>query len=195
MKFIISFLFVIFLVACSNSQNKYISEANVLNIVEKKYDSLRTSLKDSLAIGISNVNDYNHAFKDNEKDRLDSLITEFKKQTGFRLVIFCYDSLMTSKDSIQEVTRIVGIKNQISTTVGISFPNSDMYIWNDSLVNNTVLNANETQSIIDNNFLPSFRKGAFFEGTFEGIKALMQRIITNRKTKVLTKTADTGLPK
>lgn len=183
MKFIFSFLFVIFLIACSNSQNKFLSEANVLNIVEKKYDSLRTALKDSLATGISNVNDYNQRFNDNEKVCLDSLITEFKKLTGSRLVIFCYDSLMTSKDSVEEVTRIIGIKNQISTTVGISFPNSDMYIWNDSLVNNTVLYAYETKYIIDNNFLPSFRKGAFFEGTFEGIKALMQRIITNRKNK------------
>ena len=77
MKFIISFLFVIFLVSCSNSQNKFLSEADVLKIVEKKYDSLRTALKDSLAMGISNVNDYNLGFKDNEKDRLDSLITEF----------------------------------------------------------------------------------------------------------------------
>ena len=159
MKFNISFLFIIFLAACSHGQNKYLPEATVLKIIEKKYDSLRTSLRDSLASNISSVNDYNRAFTNEENVQLDILIKDFKKQTGLQLVVFTLDSLMTSKDSVHEVTQIIGIKNQINTTVGISFPYRDMFIWNDSLVNNTVLDKNETKTIINEKFFPSFRKG------------------------------------
>ena len=187
MKFNISFLFIIFLAACSHGQNKYLPEATVLKIIEKKYDSLRTSLRDSLASNISSVNDYNRAFTSEENVQLDILIKDFKKQTGLQLVVFTLDSLMTSKDSVHEVTQIIGIKNQINTTVGISFPYRDMFIWNDSLVNNTVLDKNETKTIINEKFFPSFRKGDYFIGTFEGIKAIMQRINYNRKYKGLNK--------
>ena len=183
MKFNLIFLFIIFLAACSHSQNKYLPEATVLKIIEKKYDSLRKVLKDSLAVGINNVNDYNQAFTSEEKIRLDSLIKEFKKQTGFQLVVFTFDSLMTSKDSVHEITQIVGIKNEINTTLGISFPFRDMYIWNDSLVNNTVLDVEETKAIIEEKFFPSFRRAEYFDGVFEGIKAIMQKINNNRKYK------------
>ena len=178
---------VILLVSFSYGQQKHLPETTVLKIAEKKYNSLRKVLKDSLATGISNVNDYSFSFSTEEKVRLDSLIRNFKTQTGFRLVVFTLDSLMTAKDSVQEVTQIIGIKNQINTTVGICFPYRLIYIWNDSLINNTVLDEYETKTIIDEKFVPFFKDGKYFIGTFEGIKAIVQTIESKRKTKSLFK--------
>jgi uncharacterized protein len=181
MRFGISFLFIIFLIACSHGQNKYLSEAAVLKIYEKKYDSLRPILKDSLKAGISNVNDYEQVFTGIEKLRLDSIIRDFKRKTNFQVVVFTFDSLMTSEDSVDQVTQIVGTKNQINTTIGLAFPYRKMYIWNDSLINKTVLDRFETKDLIDEKFIPYFKNGEYFNGTFEGIKALIRKIINNRK--------------
>ncbi len=190
MKFNFSFLFIVMLAACSHGQNKYLSEATVLKIIERKYDSLRTTLKDTLAAGISNVNDYDRAFTSDEKVRLDSIIEDFKRQAVIQISVFTFDSLMTSKDSVHEVTQIVGIKYQINTTIGISFPYRVIYIWNDSLTNQTVFNEYETKNIIDERFLPFFKKRENFNGTFEGITAIIQRINTNRKNKEFYKKGD-----
>ena len=183
MKYFISYLFLFPILACSNGQKKSLSENPGLKIYEKKYDSLRTVLKDSLAKGIKNVNDYDHIFMTAEEKYLDSLISEFKRKTGIQLVIFTFDSLMVPKDSVETVTQIICIKNKINTTVGFSFSNRSMTIWNDSLTNKTLLNEDEAQHIIDEKFIPLFKNGESFRGTVEGIKAIMQRMASNQKQK------------
>ncbi|WP_336518540.1 TPM domain-containing protein [Pollutibacter soli] len=176
-----AFLFIVFSCACTQSQTQYLPESTVLKIMEAKYDTLRTLLKDSLAQGIKNINDYSNAFSAEEKFRLDSLIEDFKKQKGLRIVVFSFDSLMTSMDSVYEVTQIAGTKNRINTTIGFSLTYRAIYIWNDSLINNSVLNQHETKTIIDEKFIPPFRKGDYFKGTFEGIAAIIQRISINSR--------------
>lgn len=114
---------------------------------------------------------------------MDSIIRDFKGQTGIKIVLFTFDSLMTTKDSVSAVTQIIGTKHQINTTVGISLLFKGMYIWNDSLTNNTVLYQFETKDIIDKNFIPFFKKEEYFNGTFEGIKAIMHKINNNRRAK------------
>ncbi|HEX6333676.1 MAG TPA: TPM domain-containing protein [Flavisolibacter sp.] len=187
MTFRLSLLLFIVLSACSDRKTKHLSEAAVLKIAEKNYDLLRTVLKDSLANGIQNVNDYDRSFTGAEKMQLDSLIRAFRNQTGHRITIFTFDSLMTSKDSIEEVTIIVGTKNQVNTTLGISFPNKEIFIWNDSLTNNTRLDQFETKRIIDQKFIPFYKNEAYFKGTFEGIRAIIQSIDNKQQSKKQTK--------
>ena len=187
MRISISFLFIFFLISCSHGQNKYLSEAEVQKIYVKKYDSLRTRLKDSLATGISIVNDYEHVFTSTEKLLLDSIIRDFKKKTNIQIAVFTFDSLMTSEDSVDQVTQIVGTKNRINTTIGLAFPYRKLYIWNDSLINRSVLDSFETKDLIDKKFIPHFRNGECFDGTFEGIKAIIRKININRELNELNK--------
>lgn len=183
MKHLISFLFIFSILSCSQGQKKYLSESTVLKIHEKKYDSLRIVLKDSLAQGINNVNDYNHVFLSEEEKYLDSLISGFKKETGIQLIVFTFDSLMLSKDSVEEVTKIIGIKNQINTTIGLSFPTRSMSIWNDSLINNTIFSEYEAKYMIDKKFIPFFKTREYFKGTVEGLQAIIKRMTNNLKLK------------
>lgn len=180
MKFFTCYIFLVFISACSHTQKKPLPESTVLKIFEKKYDSLRTLLKDSLSRGINNVNDYNSAFSDFEKKYLDSLISDFKQKSDVQITIFTYDSLMTSKDSVEATTQIIGTKYQINTTIGLSFPNKFMSIWNDSLTNNTILAEHEAKYMIDKEFIPHFKNGQFFRGTAEGLQSII-KWMTNRK--------------
>ncbi len=181
MKYFFSLLFIVPILSCSQKQKKFLSESTVLKIHQKKSDSLRVVLKDSLAKGIKPVNDYNHDFLPTEKDYLDSLISDFKRRTSIQLNVFTYDSLMLSKDSVEIVTMIIGIKNQINTTVGFSFPYKTMSIWSDSLINNSIFSKYEAKYMIDKKFIPYFKKGESFKGAVEGLNAIFQRMINNRK--------------
>jgi uncharacterized protein len=175
------------LYGCSTGQNKIESEEIVHERFVKKYDSLRTSLKDSLHSTIQNVNDFGGLFTATEKIQIDSLLSDFKKQSGLRMVVITFDSTMTSKDSVIEVTDIVGIKNRINTTIGIANSYKFMHIWNDSLLNRSLISQSTTKEIIDSFFIPSFKKGEYFEGTIQGIDELKKRIMGMLKYKKFTK--------
>src|SRR4051812_31513570 len=95
----IIFLLMLFSFGCLNSQNKPLSEEAVFRIFEKKYDSLRARIKDSLAKGINNVNDFDVLYTDCEKRQLDSVITDYKTKTALTIALITFDSLMLSKDS------------------------------------------------------------------------------------------------
>ena len=183
----IIFLLTLFSFGCSNSQNKIPSEEAVFRIFEKKYNSLRIRIKDSLDKGISNVNDFDRLYTDSEKKQLDSIITDFKKNTSLTIALITFDSLMSSRDSIEDVTRIIGIRHRVNTTVGIYRSYKTMYIWNDSLVNNTFLNQYDTKEIIDSNFIPSFRREHYFKGTLEGLQNIIRTIKRERKNREFLK--------
>lgn len=180
MKFHISYIILVLISACSHNPKKPFPESAVLNIFETKYDSLRTLLKDSLSSGINNVNDYNSVFSSFERSFLDSLIVEFNRKSGVQITIFSYDSLMVSKDSLETTTQIIGTKYQINTTIGLSFPNKSMSIWNDSLTNNTIFAEHEAKFMIDKKFIPYFKTGQHFRGTVEGLQAII-KWMTNRR--------------
>ena len=63
-----------------------------------------------------------------------------------------------------------------------------MYIWNDSLINQTVLNQFEAKKIIDISFVPKFRNGEYFLGALNGLHTIIERIKINADTiQLITK--------
>jgi len=183
MKILLVVFSVVLLLGCFDKRHKFDSEELVFRRFEKKYDSLRTSLKDSLHSSIRNVNDFNQLYTISEKIQLDSIISDFERKSGLKLALITFDSTMTSKDSVEEVTRIIGIKNRINTTIGISVSHRIMYIWNDSLVNNTLFDEYSTKSIIDNYFTPSFGKGEYYNGTIQGVNKIIQTAFIKLKSQ------------
>ena len=91
--------------------------------------------------------------------------------------------MIGKKKSVMEVTRIIGIKNGIGTTIGISPYLREMAIWNDSLVNQTLFSQTRTKQLIDNVFIPSFKRGDYFNGTKSGVTSIIKMI----EYKYLTK--------
>ena len=104
--------------SCSNSGTVYNDSAIVS--MDKEYSSLRQNFKDSLEKGLKNVNDFYKLYSAAQKATLDSAITRFEKRTRLKITVITFDSTMTSSDSVEVATRIIGIKSKINTTVGIS---------------------------------------------------------------------------
>ena len=183
MKTLLSCILITIFIACSNKRNKVATEESVNLIYQKKYDTLRSYTKELLANGLKNVNDYNQAYTTVQAKSLDSTIENYERRTGFQMTVLVFDSLMTSQDSVNQVTQIIGIKNKIGTTIGISPPYRKLHIWNDSLINNKFLSQSETKYIIDNDIVPYFRNGEYFKGTEEGLRKLITIIVEQSKTK------------
>lgn len=144
--------------------------------VDKEYDLLRQNLRDSLEKGLRNVNDFYKLYTYSQRESLDSVITRFEKHSKLKISLITFDSIMTSVDSIEGAIRIIGIKNRINTTIGISPGFKKLYIWNDSLVNKTLFNQYETKEVIENKFIPSFKVGNFYQGTLKGLEAITTKI-------------------
>jgi hypothetical protein len=169
-------LFLLFIVPFSCSYRGTVNNDSINVSTNLDYDSLRQKFKDSLDKGLENVNDFYKLYTYVQKATLDSAITGFEKRTKLKITVITFDSTMTSSDSVESATRIIGIKNKINTTIGISPDFKKMYIWNDSLINNTVFTQHETKEVIEEKFIPSFIKGNFYEGTSKGLEAITTTI-------------------
>lgn len=159
------------------------SEEAVLKIIEGKYDSLRPAIKDKLSQGMNNVNDFQHLYSSEEANLLDSVITDYKTRNNLRIALITFDSIMTSLDSVEAVTQIIGIKNRINTTIGISIAAKTIFIWNDSLMNQTVLKQYESKAIIDSSIIPFFKRDDYFTGTLNGLTAIAKKVEENTRVK------------
>lgn len=168
------FFFLLIVFSCSNVHSS--RDFTKTNIQNDPYDSLRQNIRDSLRRGLKNVNDYYNLYTDTQRVRLDSIITNFGKSTKLNITIITFDSTMSSADSVEIVTKIIGIKNKINTTIGISPTYRKMYIWNDSLVNNTVFTSHEAKEVIETKFIPAFRQENYYEGTLQGLVTIISTI-------------------
>ncbi|MDE3213824.1 MAG: TPM domain-containing protein [Bacteroidota bacterium] len=166
-------------------QENYIpSRTELSKIYQKDYESLHPALKQAFSSGIKNVNDFANLYSRSQKNLLDSEIHQYYEKTHISMsLITYYSNMIGKKKSVMEVTRIIGIKNGIGTTIGISPYLREMAIWNDSLVNQTLFSQTRTKQLIDNVFIPSFKRGDYFNGTKSGVTSIIKMI----EYKYLTK--------
>ncbi len=134
---------------------------------------------DSLPQPVGYVNDYESLFSDTEEQSLDSLIRDFEKRTTIQIAVLTIDTSMTSSDNFDEFTlRIanawgVGQKDKNNgALIGISRGYRRMRIQNGIGIERVLTDA-ETKKIIDTEFIPWYREAKYFEGTYQGLKALM----------------------
>jgi len=178
-KLLFAFLACSLYFACY-AQSTYLSNGSVFNLNKEAYNSLHPAIRDSLHAGIKKINDYHSLYTSAEKAVLDSLIQAFQNKTGFQVTLLTFDSSMVEGYTVEEVVRTIGIQHKNAITIGIAPSQRSLYIWNDSLVNNTVLNELETKAAIDNYFVPHFAKGAYYEGTVSGVKEIFNTILRKR---------------
>lgn len=120
--------------------------------------------------------DYENAFSNYEERNLDSILITFQQQFNLYVAVVAFDSVSAPRDSIEQVTRSFAMRYGTNITVGIFKLQRKMYIWNDSFANSNLLREWETSKIIKEHFIPSFRKGKFYEGTSNGLAAIKVNI-------------------
>lgn len=133
------------------------------------------------------TNDYEHLYNDSQLHVLDSIISTFSRKTFIQITIITYDTMLVAEDNMEalnlRIANFWGVGERYKDngiTIGICRGYRKMRIDNGDGIFKILSDA-ETKQIIDNKFAPSFKAGNFFEGTYIGLKALMDELAVNQK--------------
>lgn len=171
------FLFISFTISSigfcqSNVPNPNISDSNLEN---KKIDY-------HIPKPIGYVSDFERIFSIDEVTFLDSVIKDFENKTTIQIAIISIDTSMVSIDKFEDYTlqilRTWGVGQKDKNNgilIGISMGYRRIRIQNGYGIEK-ILSNEETKQIIDSNFIPNFKKGEMYNGTFLGLKAIMDKL-------------------
>jgi uncharacterized protein len=131
------------------------------------------------------INDFVQLFTDDEIKTLDSLVSAFERATTIEICVATINSKMVKNEDFEDYTLVmlrmwgVGKKDKNNgLLIAISPDLRRMRIQNGYGIEN-VLSDDETKNIIDNSFIPKFKEGKYFEGTRDGIIAIINKLKQN----------------
>ncbi len=127
------------------------------------------------------VNDFTNLFTPDQRHVLDSIITFNEKQTSNEIAIVTLNSNMLGKCSLEDYAIALGKnwgvgkkeKNN-GIVMAISKDLRQITIRNGYGIEKIFSNA-ETGSIIDSIIIPEFKKDNYFEGTRQGLLAIIEK--------------------
>lgn len=134
-------------------------------------------LRKAVQKGFKPLNDFENLFNQTEADKLVEMLIDFKKETGIEISIFTINSEFTNKENFEKFT--LGLANFLPSsverkmTINISKEFRRIRIQNsDELVK--LISDEETKEKVNSYFVSSYKEGKYFEGTFFGVKSLME---------------------
>lgn len=173
MKQIYKIIFLLVFTINLNAQNTEAIRKDSLK--NKSIELFRKVFWDNLPKPVSWTNDFDDLYSDAEQTKLDSVITEFERETTFEIGIVTIDTIKTSKENFENLSL------HIAQTWGIGKKDKD----NGILISiskgyrririehgngiEKIITEDDTKKIIDNYFIPAFRKDEYFNGTFNGL--------------------------
>ena len=164
---------------CNGQKNSTPSASRQKNSDGLKLAKFRKHFWDSLPKPINWTNDFEGLYTDAQEEELNNIIGSFEKETTVQLCIVTIDTMHTTKDQFDKLalhianTWGVGQKGKNNgVTICISRGYRRIRICNGYGISD-ILSDSETKKIIDNNFIPGFKEGKYFEGTLDGINALI----------------------
>jgi uncharacterized protein len=144
--------------------------------------SCQNQKKDILHQPIGYVSDFENILTTAQENYLDSIIRAYEEKTSIRIALITIDTSMTSRNDFDNyILKIanhwgVGRKGKDNgITIGISKCYRTMRIQNGYGIEKK-LSDSETKTIIDSAFIPSFKKGQYFEGMITGLLAIMNKL-------------------
>jgi uncharacterized protein len=144
--------------------------------------SASATRQDTIPRPIGYVSDFESLFTPAQIDTLDNLLHAFEQRTTIEIAVITVDTSLTVAGNFDYFT----LKTMDAWAVGKADKNNGMLIGisktyrririqNGAGLMKSLPNAG-TKTIIDEAFLPYFRKGQYYEGTLNGLKTLMQRL-------------------
>lgn len=171
-------IFFLLLTISLNAQNENVHKKDSLRA--KTIELFRDVFWNNLPKPINWTNDYENLYTDSEQTKLDSLITSFEKKTSIEIAIVTIDTIKTSDEKFEDLTLHIAQKWGIGKygkdngiLVGISKGYQRIRIQNGNGIEK-IITDEETKSIIDNYFIPSFKKEEYYNGTLNGLLELMK---------------------
>jgi len=180
--FAILSLFTFLLVLSCNSQDTSIK-------VSDRRPFLNKERKDSLLIHIPRargfINDFTGLFTDSEIKTLDSLVSTYQKATTVEIAVATVDSTMVKYQDFEDYSLVmlntwgVGKKEKNNGILILIAPELRLIRVENGYGIGEILSNVETKEIIDTVFIPKFKEGKFFEGTQNGIIAIIKKLKQN----------------
>ena len=140
------------------------------------------SVRDTIPRPIGYINDFEHLFTPGQIDTLDNLLHDYEQRTTIEIAILTADSSLTMSANFDffvlktmSAWRIGKKEIDNGMLIGISRSFRKIRIQNGRGIEKVLPNA-DTKKIIDESFIPFFRKGQYYEGLVNGLKTLMQRL-------------------
>jgi uncharacterized protein len=168
---------------CFFAINLYAQNTQVVKSDSQINKSLELSRKefwDSLPKPTNWTNDYENLYSEAEQIILDSIITEFEKETSFEIGIVTIDTSKVAKENFNNLslhiakTWGIGKKNKDNgILIFISRGHKKIRIENGTGTEK-IINEKETSEMIENYFIAEFRKDKFYDGTLNGLKAIIK---------------------
>lgn len=182
-KYILCLFFITFCFTCCSSQtsNKPLQQLAGTSAYAR-HQAYQQMFWDSLPRPTSWTNDYEGLFSGNEKHKLDSIIAAFEKEIAIQLCIVTVDTIYTSAEKFDSLamhianTWSVGEKvNNNGVTICISKGYRRIRICNGYGIEK-ILSHEETKIIIHKYFISKFKDGKYFQGTLDGLVALIETL-------------------
>jgi uncharacterized protein len=182
MKQISKYIFLFFFAINLNAQNKEVIKNDSLK--NKSLELFRKTFWGNLPKPVSQTNDYENLYSDAEQTKVDSIITKFEKETTFEIGIVTIDTIKTSKENFDNLSL------HIAQTWGIGKKDKDNGIliaiskgYRRIRIENgngteKIITEKETSEIIENYFIPEFRKGEYYNGTLNGLSEIIKLLKT-----------------
>lgn len=135
------------------------------------------------------VNDFENIYTERQVEILDSLVKNFEKKTTIEISIVTLDDSYTTKTEFNAYTlklaKAWGVgkrENDNGILIAISASLRIMRISNGYGIEK-ILDDRETQEIVDNQFIPYFKNGEYFNGTKVGLNKVIEKL-TSRTGRV-----------
>ncbi len=175
----LSYLFIFFISVSldSLSQNQSYRQRANASAVKTSYGP---HFKIPEPVGL--VNDFEKLFTETETKKLDSLIMVIHNITSVQIAIITIDSNMINKDQLEDFTKetfkswglqVNGQFNGI--LIGLSNTYKKLRIENGDGVEQALTDY-EIQSIVENSFIPYLKDNKYYEGTINGLAAIMNKL-------------------
>jgi len=142
--------------------------------------SFRQTFWNNLPQPIGWTNDFEGLFTPEQKKLLNDSISAFENETRIQICIVTLDTIYTTRQKFNELALHIanvwgvghGDKNN-GVLICMSAGYRMMRICNGKGIEKVLTN-DETKKIITDHLVPSFRKANYFEGTLEGLNALIK---------------------
>ncbi len=138
--------------------------------------------RDTIPRPVGYINDFEHLFTPGQIDTLDNLLHDYEQRTTIEIAVLTADTSLTMYGNFDFFTlktmsawRVGKKESNNGMLIGISRSFRKIRIQNGSGIEKVLSNA-DTKKIIDESFIPFFKKGQYYEGLLNGLKTLMQRL-------------------
>lgn len=170
---------------CSQTTGNAVSDS----ISTAQVQASRQFFWDSLPKRNGWTNDFEKLFSEIEIQMLDSIITVFEKETSNQICIVTVDSFHISKERFDDLALHIGNtwgigqqdkSNGIIICISKVYRRIRIYNGRDIL---PLLSMGETKEIISQHFIARFKTGDYFNGTLNGLNAIVGTIRQKLNTK------------